>query len=75
MSETEKNRRETQSNNAIKQNYRPKEAAEYLAIGLSTVWLYIRQSKLKAYKLSDRVTILKKEDLDNFVKSQCEVAS
>jgi len=31
----------------IKTNYRPKEASEYLGVGLSTVWLYIKQGKLQ----------------------------
>ncbi len=52
----------------IQQNYRPKEAAKYLGgVGLSTVWLYIKQGKLKATKLSDRVTIISKDSLDAFI--------
>lgn len=50
-----------------KTNYRPKEAAQYLCVGLSTLWLYIQQGKLKTKKLSDRVTIITKEDLDKFI--------
>lgn len=49
------------------QNYRPREAAKILAIGLSTVWLYIKQGKLKSYKLSDRVTVIKHSDLQAFI--------
>ena len=55
-----------------KQNYRPREAAEYIGCGLSTIWLFIKQSKLKAYKLSDRITIIKKEDLDAFINGDGE---
>lgn len=58
--------------NNINQNLRPKDAANYLAIGLSTLWLYIKQGKLKAYKLSPQVTIIKREDLDNFINSRME---
>lgn len=50
-----------------KEFYRPKEAAAYLGIGLSTLWLYIAQNKLQAKKLSERVTIIAKSDLDAFV--------
>jgi len=50
-----------------KQNFRAKEAAKYLGVGLSTIWHYAKQGKIKAYKLSDRVTIFKKEDLDAFI--------
>lgn len=53
--------------NELKQNFRAKEAAKYIGVGLSTIWLYAKQGKIKAYKLSDRVTIFKKEDLDNFI--------
>jgi len=50
-----------------KQNFRAKEAAKYLGVGLSTIWHYVKQGKIKAYKLSERVTIFKKEDLDAFI--------
>ena len=56
------------------QNYRPKDAAKFLGVGLSTVWLYVKQGKLKTIKLSDRVTIISKESLDNFINSSVEVA-
>ena len=51
----------------IVQNMRAKEAAKYLSCGLSTIWLYAKQGKITAIKLSDRVTIFKKEDLDRFI--------
>lgn len=50
-------------------NMRAREAAQYLGVGLSTVWLYAKQGKLTPIKLSDRVTIFKKEDLDNFINA------
>lgn len=50
-------------------NYRAKEAAEYLGVAKSTVWLYAKQEKLHPVKLSPRVTIFRKEDLDNFLES------
>jgi len=46
---------------------RVKEAAQYLSIGVSTVWLYAKQKKLHPIKLSDRVTVFSKEDLDAFI--------
>ena len=55
-------------------NMRAKEASKYLSIGLSTLWLYAKQGKLHPIKLSDRVTIFKKEDLDNFINANAEVA-
>ena len=64
----EEKRRERQSRNAIKQNYRAKEAAEYLGIALSTVWLYAKQGRLNPIKLSPRITVFKKDDLDNLIE-------
>lgn len=48
-----------------KNNYRAKEAAEYLGVALSTVWLYAKQGRLTPIKLSPRITIFKKEELDS----------
>ena len=53
----------------MEEHLRPKEAHKYLGIGLSTLWLYVKQEKIKAIKLSDRVTIFKKSDLDAFIVS------
>lgn len=48
----------------FKQNYRAKEAAEYLGVALSTIWLYAKQGRLTPVKLSPRITVFKKEELD-----------
>ncbi|WP_457747452.1 helix-turn-helix transcriptional regulator [Sulfurimonas sp.] len=40
-----------------KRYYRAKEVAEYLAIGLSTVWALAKDGKLTGIKLSGRVTV------------------
>lgn len=52
------------------ENFRDKQVALYLGIGLSTVWLYAKQGKLHPIKLSPRVTIFKKSDLDAFIEAQ-----
>ena len=67
MSQTETERRNRQSENAIVENMRAKEASRYLACGVSTLWLWVKQGKIKAYKLSDRVTIFKRSELDAFI--------
>ena len=36
---------------------RAKQLALHLGIGLSTIWLYTRQGKITANKISDRVTV------------------
>lgn len=55
-------------------NFRPKDAAKYLGIGLSTIWLYAKQGKITPIRLSKQVTIFKKEDLDNFITKAAEEA-
>ena len=37
--------------------YRAKELAQYLSIGLSTVWLYAKQGKITPKKISVGVTV------------------
>ena len=57
------------------ENIRVKEASIHLACGVSTLWLWVKQGKIKAYKLSDRVTIFKRSELDAFVNASIEVGS
>lgn len=45
--------------------YRAKEVSTLLSIGLSTVWLYAKEGKLKPKKLSARVTVF---DIDEINK-------
>lgn len=54
---------------STRMNYRAKEAARYLSVGVSTVWLYAKQNKLHPIKLSSRVTIFTKEDLDSLLNN------
>jgi len=63
----------SQNINPITENMRAKEASKYLACGISTLWLWVKQGKIKAYKLSDRVTIFKKSELDAFINKNSEV--
>ncbi len=53
---------------SLKKYYRPKEGAKYLGVGLSTIWLYIKQGKLKTKKLSPRVTVISIEELESLMK-------
>ena len=52
-----------------KQNYRAKEAAKYLGIAVSTVWLYAKQGRLTPIKISPRITVFKKADLDKLMSA------
>jgi excisionase family DNA binding protein len=51
---------------------RDKQAAEYLGVGTSTIWLYTKQGKLKAIKLSERVTVWATSELNAFVLSRVQ---
>ena len=46
---------------------RPQEAAQYLSIGLSTFWLYVKQNKIAVTKLSARVTVVSQDELNRFI--------
>lgn len=56
------------------QHMRADEAAHYLGIGKSTLWLFVKQGKIRSIKLSGKVTIFKKSNLDEFVALQESVA-
>lgn len=44
------------------------EVAEKLGIGRSTAWLWVKQNKLpKPIKLSERVSVWKLSDIENFM--------
>jgi excisionase family DNA binding protein len=49
---------------------RVKEAALYLAVSKSQVWKLTSDGILKSYKLSDRVTVWKIEELESFISSK-----
>ncbi len=53
---------------------RDKEASQYLGVAKSTIWLFSKQGKINAIKLSDRVTVWAKSDLDAFIASRMAVA-
>ena len=40
-----------------KQKYRAKELAEYLGIGVSSVWRWVKESKIRSHKISSGVTV------------------
>lgn len=47
---------------------RARQVAALLGVGLSTVWLWKKQGKLKAYKLSERVTVFKRDEIERVFK-------
>lgn len=46
---------------------RPSDAAKYIGVSLSHLWGLIKKSELNTYKLSEKITVLTKEDLDNYI--------
>jgi len=50
-----------------KRYYRAKEVAEYLAIGLSTVWALAKDGKLTKIKLSSKVTVFDIKEIDMLI--------
>jgi len=53
----------------VSPNMRAKDVATYMGIGLSTVWLYVKQGKLTPIRVSPRVTIFKRSEIDEFICS------
>lgn len=47
-----------------KKFYRAKEAAVYLGVGVSTIWLWKKQGKIVAKKIGSNITVFDKEVLD-----------
>ena len=54
--------------NAKKKYLRAKEVAEYMGIGLTTVWLYAREGKLTPKKISARVTVFSIEEIEKLIE-------
>jgi len=50
-----------------KKYLRAKEVAEYLGIGLSTVWFYAKQGKLTPKIVSKRVTVFSIDEIDKLM--------
>lgn len=56
----------------VQGNYRAREAAQYLGIGVSTLWAFTKAGKIRSIKLSPRVTLWSKSELEAFVTQQSE---
>lgn len=48
-----------------KKMYRAKELAEFLGCGISTIWRYNSQQKIKSYKLSGGITVFNIDEVMN----------
>lgn len=56
-----------------KKNYRAKELAEYLGVGLSTIWYWSKQGRITPLKLSSRVTVFSINEVNKVFKLNDEV--
>lgn len=56
-----------------KKMYRAIELAKYLGVGLSTIWLYSKQDKITAIKLSERVTVFSIDEVNKVFNLNSEV--
>jgi len=52
-----------------KERLRAKDIVKIYSIGLSTVWLYAKQKKITKIKVSDRVTVFDKDEVDRFFQN------
>ncbi len=53
-----------------KKYMRAREVAQYLGIGISTVWLYAKEGKLTPKKISPRVTVFSIDEVNDFVNDK-----
>ena len=52
----------------MKKKYRAKELAEDLGVGLSTIWRWVKQGKIKSYKLSGGVTVFDIDEINSITE-------
>lgn len=50
--------------NKIKKKYRAKELALHIGVGLSTIWRWTKDKKIRSYKISGGVTVF---DIDEVI--------
>lgn len=50
--------------------FRAKQVSIYLKIGLSTVWAMAKNQKITAIKISPRVTLFSKKEIDQLIKDR-----
>ena len=53
-------------NNSLNENMRIKQVVETYPISKATIWWFVKQGKVNAYKITDGVTIFKRSELEAF---------
>jgi len=54
---------------------RAKPMADYLGVGLSTIWLYAKQGKLTPHKISAKVTVFSIDEANKLLGLDVEVGA
>lgn len=52
---------------------RPKDCAEVIGVSIATLWRIIARSELRTYKLTERTTAIKVQDLRDFIAKKAGV--
>jgi excisionase family DNA binding protein len=55
-------------NKEIKKNYRAKELALYIGVGLSTIWRWTKEGKIRSKKISRGVTVFDIDEVKSDLK-------
>ncbi|ACZ11490.1 helix-turn-helix transcriptional regulator [Sulfurospirillum deleyianum] len=52
------------------ENMRIKQVAETYPVSRASIWRYVKDGKIKAYKITDGVTIFKRSELESFFNGE-----
>lgn len=52
--------------NNLPQKMRAKQVAKEFSIGVSTLWKYVKDGRIKAYKITDGVTVFDRDEVIAF---------
>ena len=52
----------------MKKKYRAKELAEYLGVGLSTIWRWTKEGRIRSHKISKGVTVFDIDEIKSDFK-------
>lgn len=55
-------------NKEIKKKYRAKELALYIGVGLSTIWRWAKEGKIRSQKVSSGVTVFDIDEVKSDLK-------
>ena len=66
---TKKPRNRTMPKASMEANFlRAKQVAMLLGVGLSTIWYWSKQGKITPHKLSERITVFRRDEIERVFK-------